>query len=92
MQQSSQVNSNSSSLLPQDKDLREDLLLKLEELKAHPAYLVVRQRLLALQQLSLRELESATELHRLHRLQGEVASYRKALSALDDIEQELKRG
>lgn len=74
-----------------DKDSREDLLLRILELRSQPAYQAVQSRLLTLLQLSLRELESETQTLQLHRLQGNVAAYRKSLGALDDIEQSLKK-
>jgi hypothetical protein len=74
-----------------DKDSREDLLLKILELREQPAYQAVQSRLITLLQLSQRELESEIQLPQLHRLQGNVAAYRKSLGALDDIEQSLKK-
>lgn len=77
--------------LPQEEDKREDLLLKIQELRDNPAFLAVQYRMTTLQQLSQRELESEIQMPRLHQLQGEVAAYRKSLSALDFLEQELKQ-
>lgn len=77
--------------LPKDKGAREDLLLQLAELKDHPGYLAVLDRLTTLQQLSQRGLESETQTPLLHQLQGDVRSYRKSIRAIEDIEAELKK-
>lgn len=77
--------------LPKDKDLREDLLLAVEDLKDHKAYLVVQDRLQTLLQNTQRQLESEIQTPLFRRLQGEALGLRKAIRVLDDIEKELKQ-
>lgn len=77
--------------LPLDKDRREDLLLRVEELRDQAAYKAVVDRLQTQLQNTQRELESVIPLHQLRQLQGKAQALKSALRALDDIEAELKR-
>lgn len=79
--------------LPKEQAEREDLLLAIHELKCHPAWPVVQERLRGFLEGSQRELASlGTEARRMRQLQGEVSAYTKAIRVLDDIEKELKQG
>lgn len=73
------------------KETLQDNLTYLQELQTHQGQLLVATRLRALLEQAQRQLETSVESSLVFRAQGEVMAYRKAMSAIDDLMDSIKR-
>lgn len=74
-----------------DKEALQDSLTYLMELQTHQGQQLVQMRLRSLQEQAQRQLETSDRRYQLYRSQGELVAYRKAMSAITDLIDQIKR-